>query len=910
MRVGNLELAATLWKEFLKTNNDVRKQGIAYSKLGACYFNLYANDSAIKYMNLSIAEKGKLAPPTDTTYLRDHAILGYIYRYEVNQARKAIKHYEAERLIIEANPEVVTQGQRYQNFYNLATTNRLLEDFDRGLNYAYRALDATMKDTNAKPHHLPNCYAVIANALNNTQRYEEAEEYYKLKISGNIDLNGTKSPSLALDYYNHAVNSNDRVRPEEAIQIFNMALNLIRLNAENPDLESSIYIGMGRSFRLMSDFDQSVKYLEKAISMSPKTSMDRALAYRQYALYHELQNDYDQAIDKYQLAFESLISGYQKTSPEATPEVVDVLTDPLVYEILSHKAYCWLKKYRVTNDVVALENAYAAFRKLDQSTDGYRQNFVLESSRLHFQKRNHGNYERSIEVVYEMYGLTQDETYLEEAWLLIEKNKSLLLLENVLLAEKYTNLGIPDSIQEDITTASKTLLNAQKTLNGCELQKNCEQDQIISIRQTISLQEEQLRAFRQSIEVNFPEYHSFTSDNELKGLSEIKAALHSGQLLINYFAGQNHYYFVTISNEEVSLGRIAKDQDLDRNLSQFLVEISGETLQQVSLKEAFRAYTSSALSLYTKFIYDHFDISKYPELVIIPDGQLAGVPFEALISSPPVSQNVDFNQLPYLIKSHRITYGFSATLWSKNLALNNHPRSMELMAFGTSQVAKRPELAVLNAIDKELNTISKIEGSKLFSQNEATAQNFRSNVSEANMIHLALHNVNDYENPLNTQLVFSSDTSSEDSSLYLYEVFNLKMNPSLVVLSGCETGVGKWQRGEGTYHMGRAFLFHGNPALVMSLWRVNDATTAQIMDTFYSELQKEASSPEAIHEAKLSYLQQSDGLTAHPRNWAAFISIGQIRTQSKKIDAWIITTASIILLLVVGVTFYRRRFGS
>ncbi len=899
--------ATTLWKEFLNTGYQGEKRGIALSKLGASYFNLYANDSAIKYMNLAIAEKSKAHTSTDTTFLKDHAILGYIYRYEINQSKKALRHYEAERQIIEANPEIVTEGQRYQNFYNLATTNRLLEDFNRALNYAYRALDATMKDSKAQPHHKPNCYAVIANSLNNTQRYAEADEYYQLKISSNIEVNGSKSPSLALDYYNLAVNSNDRKRPEEAIKIFNKALNQIPEGTSNPDLEASIYIGLGVSFRLTDDLDKSVMYLEKAIKIAPEISSDRALAYRQYALYHEAQGNYDLAIDKYQLAFASLIRGYQAPSRDASPEIVDILTLPLAYQILSFKAHCWLKKYQATQDQTSLKNAYKAYQKLDQSTDGYRQNFVLESSRLHFQKKNHRNYERNIEVAYEMYKNTNNETYLYETWLLIEKNKSLLLLENVLRAEKYTNLGIPDSIQEKMTFASKALLSAQKELNTCDLEKNCEQSDIINIRQTISQKEESLRSFKQEIENNFPDYHRFTSDNELGSLEAIKASLKKNQFLINYFAGRDYYYLVATSQTSSHLRRIPKNDVLDKETSRFLDEISGETLQHTSLKEAFRIYSASAYSLFNKLMNDHFDISQYEELIIIPDGDLAGVPFEALISSAPSPEHSDFNRLTYLLKSHRVNYGFSATLWSKNIATDSRSQSLNLMAFGTSEVANRPELATLSAVEEEMQTISQIEGSQLFSQKEATAENFRSNVAKANMIHLALHNINDYNNPLNSQLVFNSDGNTRDSNLYLYEIFNLKMNPSLVVLSGCETGVGKWQRGEGSYHMGRAFLFHGNPALVMSLWRVSDASTASIMNAFYDKLSERTSSPEAIHEAKLAYLEAADGITAHPRNWAAFISIGEVKGQSKKIDAWLIAIASIIVLLLTGLQVRKRK---
>lgn len=905
MKAGDLKAATGAWKDYLKAGQKSKK-GLAYSKLGACYFNLYQSDSAISYMKLAIAEKSGSNDPTDTTFLKDHAILGYIYRYEVHETRKALKHYEAERRIIESNPGLITPGQRYQNFYNLATTNRLLEDFDRALNYAYSALDASRNDPDARPHHQPNCYTVIANALNNTSRFEEAAEYYELKIASNIEQNGPQSNTLALDYYNQGINIIGLDRPDEAIAVFSKALKLTP--EENESRQSSIYIGMATAHRLRGETNQAIRLLEKAIALSPAISTKRALAYRQYALLYEDSDEHDQALGKYQKAFEALAPNYKETSLQSSPEIVNLLTEPLAFEVLGYQARCWLKKYRKTDDLAALQNAYTSYQKLDKLTDSYRQNFVLESSRLYFQNRNHSNYESTIEVIYELYEASENPIYLEEAWMMIEKTKSLLLLENVLLAEKYTNLGIPDSIQENIAVASKTLLNAQKTLNGCELQKNCEQDQIISVRQTISLQEEQLRVLRKSIEVNFPEYHSFTSDNELKSLPAIKAELRSKQLMINYFAGEHYYYFVAASNKFAHLGRIEKTNGFTQNLNSFLSEISGETLQNIPLKGAFENYITSAYSLYCDLIKEQFAADQFSEWIIIPDGRLSGIPFEALISRMP--ENPDqtaFNTLHYLINSHQINYGFSATLWSRNLALNKRAQKLEVMAFGTSLASGNVQLAKLGAVEEEFNAIAQIKGSRLFADEGATVSNFRSNISEASMIHLALHNINDYDNPLNSQLIFNKEESLANNSLYLHEIFNMKMKPSLVVLSGCETGLGKWQQGEGTYHMGRAFLFHGNPALIMSLWRVSDASTANIMGSFYKRLSENSSSPEAIREAKLAYLQNADGITGHPRNWAAFISMGQIRAVHKKIDAWLIAITSILFLSVLIFTLQKKK---
>lgn len=883
MEAGEFRDAAQLFTQYLQnpdTQKDIRGKANGLYKLAACFFYMNEYDSTIKYMEGALVEKAKLVAPSDTFLLSSHAVLGYVYRYERRDIRKAAAQFDSERDIINAHPTAFSQTQVYKNYYNLASANRILQDYDRALNYAYQALEVAQKMYAEHPEYAENCYVVIANSLSGKKQYKQADEFYRRKVAVSIEQRGAEHSSLALDYYNLALNYNDMARPHEAIISFRSAEDIA--NKSNRSLLSNVYRGLGVAHRLSGNSDTSLEYFYKAIPMARPRPLRSAWNYRQIALHYEISNQFDSALYNYQKAFLALIPDFEWAEPEVNPALNRLVSsNPYVYKLLELKANCYLKAYYSSRDKEDLLAAKDSYDLLDQLTDKYRDNLVLESSRLFFQQRNHAVYQKAIEVNFELYRLSAQMKYIENAWMLIEKNKSILLLENLLSAEKYTSLGIPDSIQEQMTNSSKALLNAQKNLNSCELQKDCEQDKIITIRQIISLEEERLRSFKQEIENSFPEYHSFISDNELQSLDAVKSVLESNQLLVNYFAGQDHYYFIATSGDEPSLGRIAKGGNFNQELSRFLNEVSGENLQNTSMKETFQRYSTSALSLFEKLINDHFDISTYDELIVIPDGDLAGVPFEALISKGPKLQHTHFKQLQYLLKSHEISYGFSATLWSKNLTIKSTPRSLNLMAFGTSEVANRPGLATLSAIEEELSTISQIEGSTLFSQQGATAANFRANVGKANMIHLALHTINDYENPLNSELVFSSDTSTQNGSLYLHEIFSLKMNPSLVVLSGCETGVGKWQKGEGAYHMGRAFLFHGNPAIVMSLWKVKDYPTSVLMSQFYTRFKTQKSSSEALRLSKLNFLANADELMSHPSNWAAFVSIGDAKMTTR-----------------------------
>ena len=97
----------------------------------------------------------------------------------------------------------------------------------------------------------------------------------------------------------------------------------------------------------------------------------------------------------------------------------------------------------------------------------------------------------------------------------------------------------------------------------------------------------------------------------------------------------------------------------------------------------------------------------------------------------------------------------------------------------------------------------------------------------------------------------------------------------LAVLSACETGGGRYTRGEGIVSLGKAFRYAGCENIVMSLWKVNDRTTADIMKLFFQNLGAGMGKDEALRQAKLSFLNDAENrYFAHPNYWSAFILSG------------------------------------
>jgi CHAT domain-containing protein len=102
----------------------------------------------------------------------------------------------------------------------------------------------------------------------------------------------------------------------------------------------------------------------------------------------------------------------------------------------------------------------------------------------------------------------------------------------------------------------------------------------------------------------------------------------------------------------------------------------------------------------------------------------------------------------------------------------------------------------------------------------------------------------------------------------------------LVVLSACETGLGKIEQGEGIRSLGRSFMESGAQATIISLWNVNDKSTAFIMTDFYKHLKAGITKDEALRQAKLDYLKNATTQNSHPYFWAAFIPAGDMQPLS------------------------------
>jgi CHAT domain-containing protein len=152
-------------------------------------------------------------------------------------------------------------------------------------------------------------------------------------------------------------------------------------------------------------------------------------------------------------------------------------------------------------------------------------------------------------------------------------------------------------------------------------------------------------------------------------------------------------------------------------------------------------------------------------------------------------------------------------------------------------------------------------------------------LSQYRYVHFATHGLLDSTHPELSGIVLSmidEKGNPQDGFLRAHEIFNLKLPAELVVLSACETGLGKEVRGEGLVGLTRGFMYAGAPRVVVSLWSVNDQATAELMARFYRSMLKDNLPPAAaLRAAQISVM--SDQRWQSPFYWAAFTLQGEWR---------------------------------
>ncbi|MDX2444461.1 MAG: CHAT domain-containing protein, partial [Bacteroidales bacterium] len=389
-------------------------------------------------------------------------------------------------------------------------------------------------------------------------------------------------------------------------------------------------------------------------------------------------------------------------------------------------------------------------------------------------------------------------------------------------------------------------------------------------------------------EKGFTKYYALKYETRIVGSEEVGKSLKRNEVLIEYSISDTSLISFLITRDKFMVRRECIDSTFWLSVNSLQTSLMNSDFSN-NIEQEYVRLLNSSNKLYKHLIGPFEDYIKKKQLIVVPDGALAYLPFEILLSNNPGIKKVEFHTLPYLLKSNPINYSYSATLllnekaagrFSKTKLLAFAPKYLNASLLGNkSEGFLRSEFGGLNPLPfsrQEVETIMELSRGTILIDEEATETQFKEMAPHFDILHLAMHTLIDNVEPMYSKLAFtySEMDTLNDGFLNINELYNLQLNAKLAVLSSCNSGSGKLQKGEGIMSIARGFMYAGCPSVVMTLWEVEDKSGSEIMEKFYRYLKKGHSKNRALRNAKLEFLEEANLLKSHPYFWSAYITLG------------------------------------
>jgi len=663
-------------------------------------------------------------------------------------------------------------------------------------------------------------------------------------------------------------------QPEEALKRYERALSLIHppdkpvslfpvflppwedgssetSSGEKISLEISILAGMGRSHMAMSHFWQARQNFEKALEKA-KASENRSaeasiiaslgeLAFWNEIIHPQLEcfqtNPFGTVCSWKKRGFAQALKNYDEALPLMRTAAnrmgeIGILTNTgLVYDAKGKR-----------------EKALLYYGQALQQMDDLEKAARIEEFRINIASQSSALYQRAIELEVSRH-------HMQEAFDLSERARARTLLDQ--LGNPRIGRNAPASFLQQEKHLRMENITLRRQL-GQELAKPFPE---IDLKKTETLQARLMTVRTEyedavgQLKLSNPEYASFLSIAPLT-LHEAQQQLDPDVTLLSYFTTpQMTLAFVLTRNSFHAEKLPVTSGKLSMAITTFL-DFAGESEDSSALK-----------FLYKSLIEPIKDKLKTAKLIVVPHGVLHDLPFAALTPDGQSYLN-DRYAIAYLPSTSILPYVRSRMKLSSNKAL--------ILANDQEQGVPH-----LNYAYDEALAVASLFGAQPLLGADATASAFRAKAGDADIVHLIAHFDLDMNHPGTTRILLGQDKEN-DEPLDLNYVASLDLrNTSLVVLSGCQTQLGKRSRGDDVIGLSRAFMYAGSPSVIASLWSVDDDATGKLMVAFYKHLKEGFGKAESLRMAQADIRH----LFPHPYYWAGFVLTGDPGGPNNRLQA-------------------------
>jgi CHAT domain-containing protein len=647
---------------------------------------------------------------------------------------------------------------------------------------------------------------------------------------------------------------------------------------------------IGRIFMLQKRWQRAEEVFDSAIALNKDISLfiknkEEALAYhyrsqlaRQQGLLDEALTWSNEALKEIHLSF---TPQYIEDLPEDISKTVSAITQ---FKILVEKASLLYQKYHSGKRVELLIASLLAYRKAIETANFIKLNFDNDEATLFFNQSYKPIYGEAIEVAYEAVNNSKKRG--DDYLYILENYKGSVLYKNLQNIALKSSVSLPDNVRKREKEIKDLLAVYTTRIN----QNLSEKEAVLLQKRFLSLQVE-LSRLQQEYEED-PVYSAYKVQFSKPGqtISSIQSSLDNNTALLNYYMSDSFIYCLAVTNNKFHISRTPADSLYWAAFTRFTNEV-----YEYQEGKRYDGFSSSAMLFQYLVRPSMFVAGNRDKWVIIPDGHLYYVPFDALM------ENAD--KRDYLILSKAISYHYSFSLL---LEKNTHHKAgntfQQAVAYapyaGTDVNIHDTMLPELPLSAEEVKNITP----NIFLGKKATRSHFLAEAGKHPVIHLATHASIGTDSSSNW-IQFYPQGGEEQTRIYLPEIYNLNLQQTeLVVLSACETGGGIETAGEGLLSLSRAFMYAGADGIVSTLWKSEDMVTAYLMQRLYGYLKQKHTPGSALRLAKMDLLNDKNlgSQFKKPNYWANFIYAGKHEAEKKTIIPWWVWAAS---LAIAGIIF-------
>ncbi len=922
---GKYDLAVEILEPALRINRSMlgrrhpavaetlKNLGEAYRLRGDYTQALEAHQKALEIADRAFGEKQHLVA----------AILNNlgIVHVEIGNPEAAIPFYERSLSIRQAlggadDPALTN------NFNNLGVAYMRIGDYDRALRYLQSGLRMRREQFGENNRNVAIYLNNIGTVFSRRGEYNQARGYYEKALRAFIAAVGEQHPYVANQYKVLGGIMNVLGAHGEALTNLEKALLIFQsTTGEQDPYVSSAYHLLGTTYDSLGLSALALDFHYKALSHRTDKYGEHhplvATHYNEIGNIYGRQASFERALDNYDKALIANHAHKRERSAPNTPSSNNSLSDPIWLQSLWGRARTLSSRGAVRGNFVPdLEAAHDTYYQAAQTLDRMQRRYRNQSSRLHWGEVVAPLMADAVDVSFALYKATDDERHKAAAFYFAEKSKGNVLLAALSDARARRFAGIPDSLlrQERMLLAS-LISTEQRLLNARTGAHESASTDIARLEQDAFTFTQQHAALIDHFEHSYPNYYKLKYEVEVATPERVQAAgLDDETVLVEYMIGDKKIFIFTLSTRDFDVIAVPRNPGLERQV---------EDLRRGIVEQNYETYTTNARALYVQLLEPVIHSLEARKLLIVPDGVLNYIPFESLLSETPnyASPN-DYSRLPYLINRYAVSYAYSSTLLLETRNRERAEPDRDFVAFAPVSLGGLPAgSAGAGLVEKYASTgavhsagwgylpmthveVTQIKNlfsraytlfDRLFSdkarvylgERALESQVMSDEVSRYRYVHFATHGFADPASPESSGIVLFSTSAGADSTsltedepswsddgvLRLDEVYALRLNADVVVLSACETGLGPVARGEGILSLARGFLYAGASNVVASLWKADDLQTQKLMLGFYRNMLDGTATSSSLRAAKLDLIRGNTRY-ARPYYWATFVLIG------------------------------------